>query len=314
MRDGMAEGLSIDPAVSSVFDPRSGDAWLRWRERKLREAPQSASELVVEVRDPRHLTDAEHAALLERCRRANMAIYASGVREDAPDIPKRVGARLGLRSLDVNLLAEDDGVTRIAVNAGRAAAGFIPYTDRRMLWHTDGYYNPPSQRIRAMLLHCVRPAARGGETAVMDHELAWLLLMEADPALVRALMLPDALTIPERRDDEGVARPAVTGPVFSVEEETGDLHMRFTARRRSIEWKRDAAVSEAAARMLAILDNGSSHVLRLRLEAGMGLVCNNVLHERAAFEDDPEAPRLFLRARFHERIAGTERNWAALPR
>jgi alpha-ketoglutarate-dependent taurine dioxygenase len=179
-----------------------------------------------------------------------------------------------------------------------------------MLWHTDGYYNPPSQRIRAMLLHCVRPAARGGETAVMDHELAWLLLMEADPALVRALMLPDALTIPERRDDEGVARPAVTGPVFSVEEETGDLHMRFTARRRSIEWKRDAAVSEAAARMLAILDNGSSHVLRLRLEAGMGLVCNNVLHERAAFEDDPEAPRLFLRARFHERIAGTERNWA----
>ena len=49
--------------------------------------------------------------------------------------------------------------------------------------------------------------------------------------------------------------------------------------------------------------------LRTRLEAGMGLVCNNVLHERSAFEDSAAGPRLLLRARFTERIAGTEGAW-----
>lgn len=310
----MADGLAPDAALASVFRLDNEAAWRRWRERKLACRPRSAAELVVEVRDPRNLTRAEHEAIVERCRRANAAIYASRVQDDDPQIPKRIGERLGLRTLDANLLAEGDGITRIAMNRDRSAAGFIPYTDRRMLWHTDGYYNSPSLRIRAMLLHCVRPAARGGETALFDHELAWLLLREADPRLVRALMEPDALTIPERRDDDGVARPAAIGPVFSIEPATGDLHMRFTARRRSIQWKRDATVSAAAARLLAILDRNTSCVLRLRLEAGMGLVCNNVLHERSAFEDAPGEPRLFLRARFVERIAGTEGVWAHFAR
>ena len=37
---------------------------------------------------------------------------------------------------------------------------------------------------------------------------------------------------------------------------------------------------------------------------GEGLICNNVLHKRAAFEDPPqaEAGRLVYRARFLERV------------
>jgi hypothetical protein len=42
-------------------------------------------------------------------------------------------------------------------------------------------------------------------------------------------------------------------------------------------------------------------VLHLRLEAGMGIVGHNVLHERSAFVDDPVAPRLLYRARFLDR-------------
>ncbi len=294
----------------SVFDPGNDAAWLAWRERKLALRARSASDLVVEVRDPRRLSAPERAALVERCRRTNMAIYASAAVEEDPAVPLLVGGQLGLRTLDFNPLAEEEGVTRIAVDGVRAEAGYIPYTSRRMLWHTDGYYNPPDQPVRSMLLHCVRPAARGGETGLLDHELAWLLLRDADPRLVRALMLPDAFTIPAREGEAGVERPAATGPVFSVDAAAGDLHMRFTARRRSIEWKSDALVSEAAARLLALLDHESACVIRVRLEAGMGLVCNNVLHERAAFEDDPASPRLFLRARFAERIAGTSGAWA----
>ena len=34
----------------------------------------------------------------------------------------------------------------------------------------------------------------------------------------------------------------------------------------------------------------------------MGILCNNVLHDRSGFTDDPARPRLILRARYHERI------------
>jgi hypothetical protein len=88
--------------------------------------------------------------------------------------------------------------------------------------------------------------------------------------------------------------------------------MRYTARRRSVRWHCDATTGEAAARLLALMDHDASCVVRARLEPGMGLVCNNVLHERTAFEEDPAHPRLILRARFLERIAGTEGAWARL--
>jgi hypothetical protein len=54
-----------------------------------------------------------------------------------------------------------------------------------------------------------------------------------------------------------------------------------------------------------VLDAGSPYVFTLRLAGGQGLVCNNVLHNRAAFTDAP-APgrgRLVYRARYLDRIA-----------
>ena len=88
--------------------------------------------------------------------------------------------------------------------------------------------------------------------------------------------------------------------------------MRYTARRKSVRWRCDATTEEAAARLLGIMDNDTTCVVRTRLEAGMGLVCNNVLHERTAFDDADGNARLLLRARFRERIAGTHGAWADL--
>jgi alpha-ketoglutarate-dependent taurine dioxygenase len=298
------------PDPQNPFVPDNGEAYARWRDRKLASRARSPDDLVVEVRDPRALSEAEKAEIVRRCRRDNMALYASRVLDADKEVPRRLGAQLGLATLDANFLSDEDGITSIAVTGAKAKAGFIPYTAHRIRWHTDGYYNPPAQRIRAMLLHCVRDAASGGDTAVLDHELAYLLLREDDPGHVRALMQPDALTIPAREDDEGVARPAAVGPVFSIEPATGDLHMRYTARTRSVAWKGDAATTAAAARLLQILDAGADCVLRTRLLPGMGLVCNNVLHERSAFQDAPGRERLLYRARYVERIAGTERAWA----
>ena len=48
--------------------------------------------------------------------------------------------------------------------------------------------------------------------------------------------------------------------------------------------------------------NAAGHT-GVRLQAGMGLVGHNVLHDRSAFVDDPASPRLLYRARFLDRVA-----------
>jgi hypothetical protein len=90
--------------------------------------------------------------------------------------------------------------------------------------------------------------------------------------------------------------------VFSVDAHDR-LHMRYTARTRSIEWKDDAATRAAVACLEALLASDSPSIVRLRLDAGMGFVGHNVLHERGAFVDDAAHPRLLYRARFLDRIA-----------
>lgn len=304
----MARPLHVESAARSPFDLADDEAYRRWRDAKRASHPARVEDLVVDVADPRHLRPTEYAALVGRCATANMAIYRSSLTGADKDIPRRIARQLGLAELDVNWLADDDGISPITVCAADPAApageraAYIPYTDRPIKWHTDGYYHPPQRRIGAMLLHCVRPAREGGANALMDHEMAYIALREANPEWVRALMADDAMTIPERCDEAGVARAAQSGPVFSVTHGRSALHMRYTARTRSIEWKDDAATREAVAFLERLLASDAPALFRTRLEAGMGLVCNNVLHDRAGFVDDPAHPRLLYRARYLDRI------------
>lgn len=289
--------------MSMPFDLEAQAAYQRWRDAKRANHPQQAQDLVVDVADPRALSDVEQQALLQRCATANMAIYRSPVRDEDKNIPRQLADQLGLHRLDGNWLADEDGISQIAVAApvGDRAA-FIPYTNRPIKWHTDGYYHPQSRHIRAMVLHCVRAAAAGGENALMDHEMAYIAVREANPDWMRALMASDAMTIPERLDEDGVARAEQAGPVFSVDEFSGALHMRYTARTRSVQWKDDATTRAAVAFLAQLLGRDGPHMFRLTLEPGMGLVCNNVLHDRSGFVDDPRQPRLLYRARYLDRI------------
>lgn len=287
--------------AASPFHPANHGAYLAWREAKLARAPARAEDLIVEVRDPRALTRTEHAAIAARLRDANMAIYASPRREADKDLPRRLGAQFGLHRLDRNWLADDDGVSSLAASDSPARGEYIPYTDKPINWHTDGYYNPPARWIRALILHCVQRAEAGGENRLLDHELAYVLLRDADPDHVRALAEPGVMTIPARLDETGIARAAETGPVFSVDPDTGALHMRYTARTRSIAWKGDDATTGAVRALEAILRGGCPHVFQVRLEPGMGLVCNNVLHDRSAFRDSGAHRRLVFRARYYDR-------------
>lgn len=290
------------------FDLTQPHAYLRWRAAKLATHPRTAAELIVDVADPRALQAAERQALLLRCDQANMAIYRSPVLTEDKSLARQLANQLGLHRLDGNWLADEDGISQITVAApvGDRAA-FIPYTNRPIKWHTDGYYHAQSHQIRAMVLHCVRQARSGGATALMDHDMAYIALRDANPDWVAALMAPDAMTIPERLDDDGVARAAQSGPVFSVDPLSGKLHMRYTARTRSVHWKDNAVTRDAVAFLGQLLEGDNPHIFRLHLAPGMGLVCNNVLHDRSGFEDDPLQPRLLYRARYLDRIAAPAR-------
>jgi hypothetical protein len=286
------------------FDLDRSEDYEYWRERKLSEHPHRIQDLVVEIRDPRCLTPTEREAVLDRCRRANMVIYASRCSDD-PDkeIPRLLGAQLGLVRLDHNMGADDDAISSLTVRSDSLHRGYIPYSNRPIAWHTDGYYNARDRRIHGMLLHCVQPAASGGENHLLDHEIAYLLLRDQGPEFVRALMHPRAMTIPANLVDGNELRPDRAGPVFSVQAD-GHLHMRYTDRNRSILWHDDPLTAEAVACLKHILHRKTAWHFTARLEAGWGLVSNNTLHTRTEFEDG-ERQRLLYRARYHDRIAGT---------
>jgi alpha-ketoglutarate-dependent taurine dioxygenase len=293
-------------AILSPFHPNNDELYRRWRDAKLQDYPRGLGDLVVEIDDPRKLTGSEHAALLARCRKANMALYAGRTGDDPdPEIPLSLGRRFGLQDLNKNWLADETGLTSLTVRTDGVRQQYIPYTNRAINWHTDGYYNTANRQIHALNLHVVKQAASGGENALMDHEIAYLLLREKNPDYIRALMAPKVMTIPARIDEGGtVARREEPGPVFSIMP-SGDLHMRYTIRVNNVMWAEDPLTREALAYLRDLLNGDSPYIYRGRLESGMGLVSNNVLHDRAAFTDDATHKRHYYRARYFDRLAGT---------
>lgn len=292
--------------MTSPFALTDSVLYQRWRDQKLADYPQQISDLVVQVNDPRRLSKAEYQAMLRCLRKTNMVIYVGSTGDDADKtIVHQLAQQFGLQKLDHNWLADDDGLTSLTVANQGDRTNYIPYSDRAIQWHTDGYYNTPQQQIQGLMLHCVRSAGEGGENRLLDHEMAYLILREQNPDFIQALMQPDVMTIPPRTDEYGEARAQQTGPVFSITP-TGDLHMRYTIRARNVIWKEDALTQNALKALTDLLNSNSPYIYQGKLESGMGLVCNNVLHDRSAFVDDENHRRLLYRARYMDRIADTQ--------
>jgi len=299
------------PAATSPFDLADDRAYQRWREWKLSDYPGVAEDLIVSVANPFRLTPAEKQALLSRCQKANAAIYRISAGDFADkELVGSLGRQFGLVRLDRNLRADEDSITSLKVVPETRGAYYIPYTNRPLNWHTDGYYNTPGEQVRGVVLHCVSDAAEGGENVYLDHEMAYVLLRDENPEYLAALMQPDAMTIPANTESGVEIRPAQTGPVFSVETHSGSLHMRYTARTRSIAWKDDRNTRRAVGFLAEVLAGDSAFLFRHRMRPGEGVICNNILHKREAFADDPAGgrTRLLYRARYYDRIRGTELN------
>lgn len=297
----------LSDLAGSPFGLDRTEAYQVWRQQKLEQSPDVA-DLIVAVENPFKLSTTEKSRIQGLCRRCNAAIYK--VSDSYPSTDKelvqQLGLQFGLSHLDDNLRSDEDDITSLAVTEQQGNQ-YIPYTNRPLSWHTDGYYNSPQQQVRGFILHCAQPAAEGGENSLIDHERVYMRLRDENLAYIQALMHPEAMTIPPNIDAGAEIRGVCVGPVFSIDAQTGSLHMRYSARKRNIEWRNDELTREAVDLITQILDIDDL-AYKYRLKAGEGVICNNILHKRSGFNDSQDETRLMYRARYFDRVAGTGLN------
>ncbi|MCK4709019.1 MAG: TauD/TfdA family dioxygenase [Gammaproteobacteria bacterium] len=289
--------------INNPFDLDNPIAYENWRDEKLENYPDSAEKLIVEINNPLQLTKAEHSEIVKHCRKTNMTVYVTKEGSNSDKyIALRLAEQFDLKFLDKNMGADDDGITSLQVSNHPARKRYIPYTNKLIHWHTDGYYNQADQQIRALCLHCVRPAQEGGENALMDHEIAYIRLREENPEYIQALMSPKAMTIPANVKDGLMIKPDRSGPVFSISD-NNKLHMRYTERARNVIWNPDMTTLTAVTALEKLLHSDDPYIYRLTLQSGWGLISNNVLHDRSGFIDNENESRLLYRLRYFKGLS-----------
>jgi len=293
--------LNKQPKSDKIFDLSCTRDYEIWRQFKLNALYKNVEALKVEIVDPYSLTPEENTAITQRCAAYGAAIYQlSDVSLQDKTLVHQLGQQLGLLSLDGNLRSDEDNVSSLQVRSQQGNQ-YIPYTNKPLSWHTDGYYNAADKQIWTIIMHCVSPAAGGGVNSLLDHEILYIYLRDENPLWIEALMHPQAMTIPSNIEDGKEIRAAVAGPVFSVDKISGRLHMRYSARKRNIEWRDDVLTQHAVEKINELLAD-ESITLKYRLNAGEGIICNNVLHNRTGFDDSDTQQRLMYRARYYDQI------------
>ncbi len=303
------EGAVVNTQEQNGFfwqAPKADEFYRKWRDDRLTAAEAAKSTGFVEISDLANPSKAEKSELIRRCKAANLALYEVPDSSDHRAELRDFAESFGLRIAEKHRSAGGDGIVALRESDAPSQTGYIPYSKRKMNWHTDGYYNAPDDRISAMVLHTAQPADDGGSNQFLDHTIAFIRLMDENPDYVRALMHPEAMTIPPN-EEGGSYRPASVGPVFFPDAETGEMQMRYTARTRSIAWRDDPLTREAVAFLQSTLEKPDPMTISIRFGKGQGVLCNNVLHDRTGFDAKAVefSPRVVYRVRFHNRVEGS---------
>ncbi len=157
----------------------------------------------------------------------------------------------------------------------------LAFTSREILPHTDNPYRDPVPTIQ--LLHCLRDAAAGGDTLLIDGFAAAALLREEDPAAFAVLT---ATPWPFAYTDAGAELRACL-PLIGTDPRGRIREVRFNG--RSMQPLRGPAGQVAAAYdaylAWARLLRRPGLAVRTRLAPGDCLIFDNtrILHARTAF-------------------------------
>ncbi len=312
-------------SISSPFCLTSDVAYIKWRAQKLAQAKKYQRADIIKINDLSNLSNEEFLAVKLSCVHTNMAIYQTTPSDDQYKVEldlRNFANKFSLKMAEDHRSAGKNGIVALTISNKPAQKNYVPYSNKGMNWHTDGYYNAPEEQIQSMVLHCFRPANDGGINQLLDNDIAYIRVRDYNPEYIKALMHPKTLSIPENIDENGKLRAKSVGPVFSTDKKGKVLFMRYSARKKYIEWKNDEITKQAVAYLQSILENRDEFMREIKLEAGQGVICNNSLHNRTGFEvsaDDrqrimagvsgsgaerPTATRIMFRVRFFNRIAG----------
>jgi hypothetical protein len=279
------------------FDLDTDVDYKKWREEKLAAYPGSVGDLVVELADMTAITNAEKTRVLELVELANMCVYTSGAAELSMSSLLSLGAQLGITDTDKSTRhSKSDEITDSGI-LGKA----IPFSTRQVRWHTDATYYGSDKTIQALFLLCKRPAIEGGSNKVLDNEVLYILLRDKDPQALRILMRNDCFKY--KNPKTGEISEQLGGKVFWTNLD-GQLCHRFSFRKMDMAWSEDSEIIAARDVLESVILDESEYVIEGRLESGMGLISNNVLHtrEKPVDSDDPAKKRLLYRARYYDRV------------
>ena len=296
----MSQHANQSKVLDSPFNLNDYSSYEKWRDIKLHNKVSSLDDLLVRVKDPYQLSEDERISIVDCCEKFNMAIYQLNDSEiQDKSLVHALGKQFAMENLDANIRSDEDSVSSLEVRE-QVGNKYIPYTNKALSWHTDGYYNHLDKQIYGIIMHCVRPSAEGGVNSLLNPEDVYIALRDENPAYIEALMHPEAMTIPDNIESGEVIRAAQTGPVFIVKN-NGRLHMRYSARKRNIVWRNTVDTSKAVEMMKQLMAD-DNNVVKVTLKAGQGIICNNVLHNRSGFTDSETQKRLMYRARYYDAV------------
>ncbi len=286
------------------------DIYLRWRDEKLEKYPRSIEDLTVKITTPGEPNKHNIEKLKALCLKSNMVIYKAPEEIiENKNIALNMGISLGLQHIERSLTTENDGVSELSVIGAGVKSHYIPYTDKRLGWHTDGCYNDTNNQINGFILHCVRAAKDGGENHLLDPDIAYILLRDENPEFIEGLMLDDALTIPQNKENGIILRKKQTGPVLTIQKNnlnTGirAIHFRYTSRQTFVLWNKDTRTQGALDFLKKTLQARCPYIFRIKLQPGSGIIGNNILHNRTKFKngESKAGQRLFYRIYYKDRI------------
>lgn len=279
------------------FSMDSDQDYQKWRDEKLAAYPKNINDLIVELADMSAITEAERSRIMELVELANMCVYSAGSADLSMDSLLKLGVQIGVSKTDKSTRHSnsdeltDSGILNMA----------IPFTTRPVRWHTDATYYGSDKTIQALFLLCKRPAAEGGSNKVIDHEILYILLRDKAPDALRTLMRDDCFKY--KNPLTGEISQHLGGKVFWTNS-NGHLNHRFSFRKMDMAWSGNSEILAAVDILETLLLNESEFVIEGRLESGLGLISNNVVHtrEKLVDSDDDASKRLLFRARFYDRV------------
>tara|TARA_B100001063_G_scaffold233771_1_gene250399 strand:- start:215 stop:1045 length:831 start_codon:yes stop_codon:yes gene_type:complete len=265
----------------------------QWASEKEDNIPLNINDLKAEIQDINHITSEEISNIKGKIKKFNFCIYKSSVGLHNQADLVNFARSIGMKTYDTNNI-HNSPVSLIMSLDSRNTVNYIPYTNKQLNWHTDGYYD--EKPIFSWLLHCEEPAYSGGENYLLDHELAireYIFKYDNLDSLSRS----DALVIPGNVEAN---RDETKGYICDSDNTYKRFHMKFSMREKNM--KLNEQSKTAFMRMKKIIkEDCKKYSLTYKLSKNEGIVSNNILHGRNSFEDGKIMRKLY-RIRSYERI------------